>query len=84
MRIWRLGESKIPLCNPSDRNFSSDLLRAIMNYWTESHLESCQASTMELFCKNSQQPKDVDYFCKKAPSQMLDWTPNAPPIGKVL
>ena len=55
-----------------------------MNYWTESHLESCQASTMELFCKNSQQPKDVDYFCKKAPSQMLDWTPNAPPIGKVL
>ena len=26
------------------------------NYWAESHLESCQTSTMELFCENSQQP----------------------------
>ena len=26
------------------------------NYWAGSHLESCQTSTMELFCKNSQQP----------------------------
>ena len=26
------------------------------NYWAESHLESCQTSTMEIFCKNSQRP----------------------------
>ena len=24
------------------------------NWWAESHLESCQTSTMELFCENSQ------------------------------
>ena len=45
-------------------SFSSDLLWAKISYWTESHLESCQTSTMELFCENSQQPKDVDYFRK--------------------
>ena len=47
-------------------------------------LDSCETSTMEFFCKNSQRPKDVNYFCKKAPPQMFDWIPNAPPIGKVL
>ena len=26
------------------------------NYWAGSHLESCQESTMELFCENSQRP----------------------------
>ena len=26
------------------------------NYWAGSHLESCQTSTMELFCENSQRP----------------------------
>ena len=40
-------------------------------------------STLELFYKNSQRPKDVNYFRKKAPSQMFDWIPNAFPIGKV-
>ena len=55
-----------------------------MNYWTESHLESCQTSKMELFCENSQGPKDVDCFRKKAPPQMSEWIQNAPPIGKVL
>ena len=82
-RIRRQSESKVPMCNTSDESFSSDLLRNIMNYWTESHLESCQTSTLELFYKNSQRPKDVNYFRKKAPSQMFDWIPNAFPIGKV-
>ena len=26
------------------------------NYWAESHLESGQKSTIELFCENSQRP----------------------------
>ena len=39
---------------------------------------------MELFCENSQRPKDVDYFRKKAPPQMFDWIPDVPPIEKVL
>ena len=26
------------------------------NYWAEWHLESCQTSTVELFCENSQWP----------------------------
>ena len=77
------GGSKIPLCNPSDKSFSSDFLRTMMNYWTESHLESCQTSTMELFYENSQRLKDVDYFRKKALPQ-IDWNRDAPPIGKVL
>ena len=49
-----------------------------------SYLESCQTSKMELFCENSQRPKDVNYLRKKAPPQMFDWIPNAPPTGKVL
>ena len=46
--------------------------------------ESCQTTTIEFFWKNSQQPKDLDYFRKKAPPQMFNWILNAPPIGKVL
>ena len=36
---------------------------------------------MELLCENSQRPKHVDYFCKKAPPQMFHWIPNTPLIG---
>ena len=73
------------LCvTPVMESFSSNLLRAIISYWTESNLESYQISTMELFRKNSQRPKYVDYSSKKAPSQMFDWITNAPSIGKVL
>ena len=39
------------------------------------HLESCQTSTMELFCENSQRPYYVDYFRYKAPRQTFDWIP---------
>ena len=34
-------------------SFSSDLLQAIISYLAESHLEYCQTSTMELFCKRA-------------------------------
>ena len=37
---------------------------------------------MELFCKNSQPPKHVNYFRKKAPLQMFDEIPNVTPIGE--
>ena len=53
--------SRIPLCNHSGGN----LLR-----------QSCQISMMELLCKNSQQPKHVDCFCKGAPPQTSDWILN--------
>ena len=51
------------------------------NYWTQLHLESWQTSTMELFCKNSQQAWYVDYFRKKASPQIFYWIPNVLPIG---
>ena len=40
-------------------SFSSDLLRAIKNYWAEAYLEHCRTSTMELFCENSQRLEDI-------------------------
>ena len=52
------------------------LINAIINYWTESHLESCQTSTVELLFENSQRPYQVDYFGKKAPPQIFEWIPN--------
>ena len=33
---------RFPCVNPVMENFSLDLLRAIISYWTESHLELCQ------------------------------------------
>ena len=36
-----------------------------ISYWAVSHLESCQAYTMELLCENSQRPQQVDYISKK-------------------
>ena len=55
-----------------------------ISYWAVSHLESCQASTMELLRKNSQRPQQVDIFPKKGQSQMFGWIPNAPPIVGVV
>ena len=46
--------------------FSLDLLRAVISYWTKSHLKSNQKSTMELFWENSQRAKDSGYFRKTA------------------
>ena len=47
-------------------------------------MEPCQTSPMEIFCKNSHQPRDVDYFGKKVPPQMYNLILNALPIEKVL
>ena len=46
--------------------------RAIISYWVESHLESCQTSMIELACENNQPLEDVDYFGKKSPLQLFD------------
>ena len=35
-------------------------------------MESGRMCAVELFCKNSQRVKPVDYFCKGAPSLMFD------------
>ena len=74
---------RFPCVTPVLESSSSDLLRAIIGHWTKSHLKSCQTSTMELFYKKSQWPKDIDYFRRKAPLQMLEWILNAPPIVNV-
>ena len=76
--------SRLPWVTPKLESFSFDLLQAIINYWTESYLKSCQTSTKELVFKNSQRPKDVDHFLRKDASQMFDWIPNVLPVGKVL
>ena len=57
-------------------SFFSDLLRAIISYWAVSHLESCKTSKMTLFSENSRRSYNVDYFCKKTPPLVFEWTPN--------
>ena len=42
------GSPRFPYVNQVVESFSSDLLWALMNYCAESHLDSCQTSTMEL------------------------------------
>ena len=43
--------SKFP--TPMVESFSTDLLPALECHWTESHLKSCQTSTMELLCEST-------------------------------
>ena len=76
---------RFPCVNPVMGSFTLDLLRATVSYWTKlKQIEFCQTSMMKLFCENSQQLKDVNYFCKKLHHQTPDWIPNPPPIGKAL
>ena len=75
---------RLPCLTPVVESFSSDLLQAITSYWGEIYLEPCQISTMQLFCKNSQQLQDINYIWKKAPSKMFNWVLNTPLIEKVL
>ena len=75
---------RFPCVTPVIENVSSELLQALTSYWTESQLQSCQTSMMELFCKNIQRSKDAECFYDKALLQMFDWIPNTLPIGKLL
>ena len=43
-----------PCVIPVVERFSSELLRAIVSYWAESLVETCQTSTMELPRENNQ------------------------------
>ena len=52
-RIRRQGKSRILSCIPSGGSFSSDLLRAVISYWAESHLESFQTPAMEHSWENN-------------------------------
>ena len=44
----------------------------------EVYLEPSRTSAMELLFKNSWQLLTLNYFLKKAPSQMFDWALNTP------
>ena len=44
---------RFPCVTPAMESFSSDLLQSVISYRAESHLESCQASTMELFSSSN-------------------------------
>ena len=84
---------KFPCVTTVMESFSFDLLQTIISCWTESHLESCQISTMELFCKNSLRPKHNVYWGitspQKSPTlycffvnpslkyQIFQWTPKS-------
>ena len=59
------GSSRFPCVTSVLESFSSDIFWAITSYRAESHLESCQISTMELSCENNPRLEQVDYFCKK-------------------
>ena len=48
----------------------------VKNLQTESHLEFCQTSTMELLTEKSRWEKHVDCFHKKVPLQTSDQVPN--------
>ena len=50
----RQGKFKIPLYYPVAESFFPDLPGAIISYWAESHLESCQTSTMDLSSENKE------------------------------
>ena len=45
---------RFPYVTQVVESFSSDLLRALVSYSAEPHLESCQTSTREFFWKNNQ------------------------------
>ena len=83
----RFKDSKIPLCNP---RAGKNLLRPsassnkLLEKVASKILPNIQDGALLQKFVFSQRAKDVDYFCKKAPSQMFDWIPNAPSIEKVL
>ena len=45
---------------------------------SEAYLEPSRTSTTELLCENSYGLKSVNYFRKKALSQIFDWVLNTP------
>ena len=67
---------RFPCVNLMVESFFSDLLRATISYWAVSHLESYKTSKMALFSESSQRSYNVDYFCKKGPPLVFEWTPN--------
>ena len=55
-----------------------------IGYWAVSHLESCQASTMEPLYEGGQRLYRIDYISQKPPSQIFVWIPNVPLIVGVV
>ena len=54
--VGGIGSRRFPCVTPVLESFSSDLVRATISYWAVSLLKSCQTSSMEFLCKNSQRP----------------------------
>ena len=52
----------------------------IILHTSERYLELNQTSTIELFCKNSERLKAINYVRKKAPSHMFAWALNSAPV----
>ena len=66
----------IPFCSCicfTTREHNLYYIGNFIHTYAEAYLEPNQTSTMEIFRENSQRLKTVDCFCKKVPSQMLDW-----------
>ena len=52
------------------------VLNRLCTIMSEAYLECSQKSMVEHFCKNSLQLLPVNYFCKRAPSQIFNWNLN--------
>ena len=46
------GRGSTIFLTPMVKSFSADFLSVIESYWTESHIEFCQTSMMELHCES--------------------------------
>ena len=59
------GSPRFPCNTQVVESFYSGLLRARITYLVESHLESCQTSTIKLSCENNKRLWQLDDFRKK-------------------
>ena len=76
---WRIENCNFIKKRLCHRCFLVNFAEKVINLNLEtSHLEPSRTLTMELFRENSWRLKAVNYFRKKAPSQMFDWVLNTP------
>ena len=70
---------RFPCATPVVESFFSDF-RATISYWAESHLESCQTSTMELSCEITNGFNTLTISPKSSITDVRPDTPRVPPI----
>ena len=71
-RIRWQGIPRFPCVKPVVKNFSEYLLRGIIKYWAESYWGSCRTYRMEFSFIRWLFFFDVDYFRKRAQTQMFE------------